>query len=292
MRPKSGSLIKSVYHFKPIIVFPPLKISNRDREFRSYSREEREEVVRAYLYEGYSHRKLDEVVLNLDSKYSNGFQSMGILHHYGLCNEYKGLLKGKQLDEIAEALPKEKEFDFLYDILDLFHPAEQDCSATIFADEKIGFDKTVLGKVRINQSEFRKRIMTAYDSSCCVTGIHEPRMLRASHIKPWCESTETEKTDVHNGLCLNALHDCAFDCGIITVEPITYKLKLSSEIENMMDEITYNEYFHKFDGSEIKIPHPEYAPADNYLAYHGKHIFEKKTKRIKIVYETTIDQLY
>jgi putative restriction endonuclease len=146
--------------------------------------------------------------------------------------------------------------------------------------------------VRVNQTAFRDKILRAYDSSCCITGIHEPQMLRASHIKPWCESTESEKIDVHNGLCLNALHDCAFDCGIITVTTGTYKIKLSSKIEDMMDEKTYDDYFRKYDDTEIIMPHPESKPLDGYLEYHNRNIFEKKHNRVKVVYEMTIDQLY
>ena len=38
------------------------------------------------------------------------------------------------------------------------------------------------------------------------------------HIKPWKDSDiQTERTNPSNGLCLNALHDKAFDRGFITV---------------------------------------------------------------------------
>jgi putative restriction endonuclease len=45
----------------------------------------------------------------------------------------------------------------------------------------------------------------------------EPRLLRASHIKPWarCE-TDAERLDVYNGLLLAAHLDAAFDVGLIS----------------------------------------------------------------------------
>jgi len=115
-------------------------------------------------------------------------------------------------------------------------------------------------------------------------------MLRASHIKPWCKSDSKEKVDVHNGLCLNALHDCAFDCGAITVDASTYKVRLSSFIEDQMDEETYNDYFRRYDGKEIVVSQEEDGPGQGYLAYHNKNIFEKENDRIKVVYEMTTDQ--
>ena len=49
------------------------------------------------------------------------------------------------------------------------------------------------------------------------TGVAEPRLLRASHIKPWarCE-TDAERLDVYNGLLLAAHLDAAFDAGLVS----------------------------------------------------------------------------
>ena len=50
-----------------------------------------------------------------------------------------------------------------------------------------------------------------------MTGVAEPRLVRASHIKPWakCE-TDAERLDVYNGLLLAAHLDAAFDGGLIS----------------------------------------------------------------------------
>ena len=52
-----------------------------------------------------------------------------------------------------------------------------------------------------------------------MTGVAEPRLLRASHIKPWakCE-TDAARLDVYNGLLLAAHLDAAFDAGLISFE--------------------------------------------------------------------------
>ncbi len=56
---------------------------------------------------------------------------------------------------------------------------------------------------RIGQDIFREGLMAYWAGRCPLTGITEPALLRASHIKPWarCE-TDTERLDVHNGLLL------------------------------------------------------------------------------------------
>lgn len=70
---------------------------------------------------------------------------------------------------------------------------------------------------RIGQNVFRDALLTYWDGRCAVTGVAEPRLLRASHIKPWarCE-TDAERLDVYNGLLLAAHLDAAFDVGLIS----------------------------------------------------------------------------
>jgi hypothetical protein len=72
---------------------------------------------------------------------------------------------------------------------------------------------------RVGQDVFRDGLMAYWGGRCPLTGITEPALLRASHIKPWarCES-DAERLDVHNGLLLSALWDAAFDKGLVTFE--------------------------------------------------------------------------
>lgn len=70
---------------------------------------------------------------------------------------------------------------------------------------------------RVGQDVFRDALLAYWGGSCAVTGVAEPRLLRASHIKPWrdCES-DAERLDVYNGLLLAAHLDAAFDAGLIS----------------------------------------------------------------------------
>ncbi len=69
---------------------------------------------------------------------------------------------------------------------------------------------------RVGQSFFRNAVLSAYDYRCCITGLANPRLLVASHIVPW-RSDEQNRLNPSNGLALSALHDKAFDLGLITI---------------------------------------------------------------------------
>jgi putative restriction endonuclease len=56
------------------------------------------------------------------------------------------------------------------------------------------------------------------ERACRVTGIIDPRLLIASHIKPWSKSSDKEKLDGCNGLLLSPHVDCLFDKGLISFE--------------------------------------------------------------------------
>ena len=43
-------------------------------------------------------------------------------------------------------------------------------------------------KARRGQQFFRQAVLNAYDVRCCISGINVPRLLVASHIKPWANS--------------------------------------------------------------------------------------------------------
>lgn len=79
-----------------------------------------------------------------------------------------------------------------------------------------GREREAMVKVRVNQRLFRQMVLNGYGSTCCVTGIDEPSLLVGSHIVPWAEDV-TERLNPRNGLCLNALHDRAFEVGLMTV---------------------------------------------------------------------------
>lgn len=84
---------------------PKLNPTDRSREYYLYTQEQRDNVIYNYLFNGLSHRDLDKDILKLDADYSRGWQSMGILHHLGIRNEFKGLFAGiSEKDALNELL--------------------------------------------------------------------------------------------------------------------------------------------------------------------------------------------
>ena len=86
---------------------PELKLSNRSREYYSYSETLRAEVVKSFLFKNITnHRELDASILGLDSNITKGFESMNILHYLGLKKNFKNLFYGFKFDEAIEILKK------------------------------------------------------------------------------------------------------------------------------------------------------------------------------------------
>jgi putative restriction endonuclease len=81
---------------------------------------------------------------------------------------------------------------------------------------KEGLERERMVRVRVNQHFFRAAVLSAYDFKCCVTGLAVPELLVASHIVPWA-SDHKQRMNPRNGLCLNALHDRAFDRGLMFI---------------------------------------------------------------------------
>ena len=78
-------------------------------------------------------------------------------------------------------------------------------------------EKDQLVKSRRGQGLFRARVALV-ENGCRVTGVSEKTHLRASHIKPWKNSSDLEKLDGYNGLLLAPHVDHLFDRGYISFE--------------------------------------------------------------------------
>jgi hypothetical protein len=72
-----------------------------------------------------------------------------------------------------------------------------------------------LTQARRGQGVFKSNVRLN-ESGCRVTGVTDPSLLIASHIKPWKDSTDFEKLDGANGLLLAPHVDRLFDKGLIS----------------------------------------------------------------------------
>lgn len=90
-------------------MIPGLKFTENIKKYEKYSVEKREAVVYDYLFNGSSHRWLDEHILGCDSSYTRGWDSMAILHHLGLINSHKGIFKECKLEVAIHNLEEQKD---------------------------------------------------------------------------------------------------------------------------------------------------------------------------------------
>jgi len=127
-------------------------------------------------------------------------------------------------------------------------------------------------KARVNQSFFRSTILSSYNLKCCITGLSIPDFLVASHIIPWSKDKEN-RMNPHNGLCLNSIHDKAFDKGFITVTP-DFRVMVSSYFDDFSKDKAVNDFFIKYQNQSIYKPE-RFLPSKEFLNYHYKNIFKK-----------------
>lgn len=76
-------------------------------------------------------------------------------------------------------------------------------------------DRQALVVARRGQGLFRERVQEI-EWRCRITGVDRPEHLRASHCKPWRDSTNQERLDGQNGLLLTPSIDHLFDRGFIS----------------------------------------------------------------------------
>jgi len=132
---------------------------------------------------------------------------------------------------------------------------------------KEGVDKERVIKTRVNQQFFRSTIIATYDNKCWITGISACELLIASHIIPWAVDKKN-RLNPHNGLCLNALFDKAFDKGLLTITP-DYIIKISPRL--LEDNSTY--FFTRYNNKQLSPPN-RFAPMQEFLEYHNSKIYQ------------------
>ncbi len=128
-------------------------------------------------------------------------------------------------------------------------------------------DATV--RARVNQGFFRAAVLAAYNLQCCITGIGVSELLSASHIVPWTQDVKN-RTNPCNGLCLNAIHDRAFDRGLLTISE-DHEVVLSARLRMSRDpgiKLLFNGY----EGLKIRVPE-RFPPSSEFLAFHRQNIF-------------------
>lgn len=132
-----------------------------------------------------------------------------------------------------------------------------------------GKTREAMVRRRVNQGFFRRAVLSAYDGACCITGLGVPELLVGSHIVPWAAEA-AHRTNPRNGLCLNALHDRAFDRGLIGVDE-GLRVIVSSRVRKL--GLAQARAILEVEGTVLRLPR-RFAPDPALLAWHRERVFE------------------
>ncbi len=128
-------------------------------------------------------------------------------------------------------------------------------------------------KVRRGQRYFRQAVLNAYKGHCAITGLSIRELLVASHIIPWSKAEE-HRLDPQNGIALNALHDKAFDRGLITFDT-DLRLVLAPSLRDHFANATIAQSFKAYEGQPLTFPAEAAGPKAEYLEYHRTKVFDQ-----------------
>lgn len=95
----------------------------------------------------------------------------------------------------------------------------------------------------------------------------------ASHIRPW-RSFPEDRLNLRNGLCLSAIHDAAFDQGLLTLDD-QFRVVLSRALHERMHTHEWRIFFGPYEGQKITLPSKLAEPDPMALEYHRTHVFEE-----------------
>ena len=139
----------------------------------------------------------------------------------------------------------------------------------LLPEDFTGETRQVLTTQRIKQHFFRRAVLSSYRGRCCISGLSDSRLLMASHIVPW-SNDKANRLNPSNGLCLSAIHDKAFDRGLITISD-GYEVMLSEQLKRS-DDAFVAQIFLPLEGRRIELPE-KFIPNIAFLTRHRNEIF-------------------
>lgn len=167
------------------------------------------------------------------------------------------------------------------DVANLLHDKSEEMTR-IEATYQLGellTERLVEQKVRLGQSLFAREVLANCAYTCVFCGFAPKSLpkrhglLRASHIKPWAQSTANERLDLRNGLTACPIHDAAFDQGYISIDE-HYKIHRSLIIQrSLIDDPGVEHYFGDFLRPSLIFPADARTLGSDYIAYHRQQIF-------------------
>lgn len=136
-----------------------------------------------------------------------------------------------------------------------------------------GKERIAIIKQRINQSFFRTTVLASYNSMCCISGISNPRLVEACHISGWAEDIRN-RTNPHNGICLNPFFHQAYDKYYIAITS-DFTIEISDALFDNTKEESSRLYFQAINKRKMYLPE-KFLPDRDLLQAHYENY--KKSK--------------
>lgn len=190
----------------------------------------------------FKHCNISTVLRDLDLTYIDGYKPRENKQQ-ALSDAVEEYLK--QFPDVAHNVALGP--DESYDPFDILEPVSDDPSERIWQSIK----------ARRGQKDFRIALSKLYGETCAITG-HGPKdVLEAAHIQP---HSVDGRNSIDNGLLLRADIHTLFDLNLISVEPKTLKIVISSQLEGSP--------YVDLKGRLLRKRTNDSRPSDFYLAEH------------------------
>ncbi len=129
-------------------------------------------------------------------------------------------------------------------------------------------ERIVAVRQRLGQDFFRRMVLASWRERCPLTGIDDPRLLNASHIVPWRDDPQN-RLNPRNGICLNTLHDRAFDRHLITFDE-DMRLVIAPDVPGNARRV-----LERVESPRLELPE-RFRPDPAFLEHHRRRFHERQ----------------
>ncbi|MGE8406844.1 MAG: HNH endonuclease [Pseudomonas sp.] len=170
---------------------------------------------------------------------------------------------------LMDAIPVEQRGDKWIRLMDAIQAAPTEPVAASERDEFLAGREPITDvltsiQARRGHGKFRQDLLEVWGGACAVTKLACTEVLRASHIKPWADSTEKQRLDSDNGLLLSANLDALFERGLVSFD--------------QQGQMLVSQRLSPEQCQALGLPRPlRFVPGavGEYLKYHVEHVFQR-----------------
>lgn len=140
-------------------------------------------------------------------------------------------------------------------------------------------ERLLVAVARVGQHRFAAAVLSNFAHRCGFCGLHPGQDLErkglvvASHIKPWRDSTASERLDAANGIAACPTHDKAFDAGLLWVNG-GYRIHSVDALDRAAraDPGMAASFGRPPLGARLLLPATAEPLGLDYLAWHRQHV--------------------